>query len=231
MRRGPEPVAGAMSKPPSPSGTTSISPASEFSSVPVTPSTVTSVPGVRSSKVRALESSFVVWWMFVAARTLAYRMPLGVAISRVWSSARTDRILPVRPYLLTNPQLVGVGLSRFVGGGVGVGGGRGPGVGRQGGQIPFAHGAQDLVAGDAIGVLRRGGPTQVDTAVNLLGGEVRRGQFNGVMGELDLGLARCLAAVFAPDGLHLVGVGLARLGGGGVGVGGGGGPGVGRQGG
>ena len=105
MRRGPEPVAGAMSKPPSPSGTTSISPASEFSSVPVTPSTVTSVPGVRSSKVRALESSFVVWWMFVAAPTLAYRMPLGVAISRVWSSARTDRILPVRPYLLTNPQL------------------------------------------------------------------------------------------------------------------------------
>ena len=105
MRRGPEPVAGAMSKPPSPSGTTSVSPASEFSSVPVTPSTVTSVPGVRSSKVRALESSFVVWWMFVAAPTLAYRMPLGVTISRVWSSARTDRILPVRPYLLTNPQL------------------------------------------------------------------------------------------------------------------------------
>ena len=45
--------------------------------------------------MRALESSFVVWWMFVAAPTmeqrsdelpeeawLAYRMPLGVAISR-----------------------------------------------------------------------------------------------------------------------------------------------------
>ena len=29
---------------------------------------------VRSSKVRALESSFVVWWMFVAAPTLAYRI-------------------------------------------------------------------------------------------------------------------------------------------------------------
>ena len=42
--------------------------------------------------------------MFVAAPTLVCRVPLGVAISRVLSSARTDRILPVRPYLLTNPQ-------------------------------------------------------------------------------------------------------------------------------
>ena len=138
----------------------------------------------------------------------------------------------MRPYLLTNPQLVGVGLSRFVGGGVGVGGGRGPGVGRQGGQIPFAHGAQDLVAGDAIGVLRRGGPTQGHPAAFAKrSGQVGGRLVNGVMGDLDLGLAGCLAAVLAPDGLHLKGIARPRLCGGGIGVGGGRGPGVGRQGG
>ena len=82
-----------------------MSPASEFSWVPVAPSTVTSVPGVRSSKVSALKPSFVARWTFVAAPTLACRVPLGAAISRVWSSALTARILPVRPYRLTKPQL------------------------------------------------------------------------------------------------------------------------------
>ena len=95
---------------------------------------------------------------------------------------------------------VGVGLSSLGRSGIGVGRHGGRGVGDQRGHITLAHGAQDLVAGDAVGVLRRGAPAQVDpAAVNRLGGEVRRGQVNAeVMGQLDPGPAGHLATVLRP---------------------------------
>ena len=55
-------------------------------------------------------------------------------------------------------HLIGVGLTRRRRGGVAVSRRRGRGVSHQSGQLPLACGAQDLIAGDGLGVLRRSGP-------------------------------------------------------------------------
>ena len=76
-------------------------------------------------------------------------------------------------------DLVGVGLPRRGGRGVGVG--RKFRVGHQGRQFPVAYGAENLVPGNRIPVLRRGAPAQGHPALfSKSGSEAAGGQVLGV---------------------------------------------------
>ena len=82
---------------------------------------------------------------------------------------------------------VGVALPRFGGRVVGVGRVGGPGVGHQSCQVPVSDGAENLVPGYRVGVLRRGVPGQLDSGgiaavEHRLGAQAAGGQVLGIMG-------------------------------------------------